>query len=85
MRRRLQNEYELKNEDDLKMKMTSKIKTTSKMKTTSRLYIDEAHRALNIFPLRLQYDLCRPSLSKTKSKKKSCVSTYLLIPSNYAV
>ena len=26
------------------------MKTTSKMKTTLRLYIDEAHTALNIFP-----------------------------------
>ena len=25
-------------------------------------YIDEAHMALDIFPLRLQYDLCRTSL-----------------------
>ena len=40
----LKNEDNLKNEDDLKMKMTSK------MKTTSRLYIDEAHTALKIFP-----------------------------------
>ena len=31
------------------------------MKMTLRLYIDEARTALNIFPLRLQYNLSRPS------------------------
>ena len=40
----------MKNEDDLKNEDSLKKEDTSTMKPTSRLYIDEAHTALNIFP-----------------------------------
>ena len=40
-----------------------------------RLYIDKAHMALDISPLRLQYDLCHTSLCKCNT---SLITCYLL-------